>query len=65
MRITGVPTVHGTPSTIDYFVEGVQDNVTATGWQRTFNVSPVGLSEVWQLDDTTRSVLDTTTRLGF
>lgn len=65
MRVTDVPTVHGTTATIDYFVEGVADNVTTTGWVRTFNVSPIGLSQVWQLDDAALSVLDSTTRLGF
>lgn len=65
MRLTDVPTDHGTAASIDYFVEGVQDSVTTSGWKRTFNVSPIGLSQVWMLDSSTLSVLDSTTRLGF
>ncbi len=49
----------------DLVVEGLRDTVDIGGWKRTLNVSPNPLSSVWVLDDSTYSVLDTTTVLGF
>lgn len=64
LSITGLPTDHTGSSSSLFYVEGVSDNVTASSWMRTFNVSPADLA-AWVLGDATYGVLGTTTRLGF
>ena len=62
-------TVTSTPDTwvaaTTFFVEGVADQVSATGWQRSMTVSPVSSGTVWVLGDATYSVLGVTTILAY
>jgi len=52
-------------SSMDFFVEGYTEQISAALYQIAFNLSPAELSGVWQLDSTIYSVLGTTTRLGY
>lgn len=52
-------------ATMDFFIEGYTENITATNHKISFNLSPVDPLPVWQLDSSTYSVLDTSTRLGY
>lgn len=52
-------------SSMDFFIEGITDNVTAESYRVSFNLSPASLSGVWQLDSSTYSVLGTSTRLAY
>lgn len=52
-------------TSIDLFVEGTTERITATGYEVSLNTSPAALSGVWQLDSTTASQLDTTTVLAY
>jgi hypothetical protein len=65
LRVTGLPgqTVGGT--TADFIVQGFADALNAGEWTFTLNAAnkPVLYPSVWILDDTTYSVLDSTTRL--
>jgi hypothetical protein len=65
-RITtaGLPT-QAPASSLDMFVEGWAMTIGTSGWPVTFNLSPAGSSGVWQLDSSTYSVLDSTTRLAY
>jgi len=62
-------TVTSTPDTwvaaTTFFVEGVSDQVGATGWRRSMTVSPVSSGTVWVLGDATYSVLGVTTILAY
>jgi hypothetical protein len=65
LRVTGLPgqTVGGT--TADFIVQGFADVLNVGEWTLTLNATnkPVLYPSVWILDDTTYSVLDSTTRL--
>lgn len=65
LRITGLPSQSPTGTTGDFIVQGIAaDSMSLTAWTLTLNVVSRSLfSPVWILDDTTYSVLDTTTRL--
>lgn len=51
-------------STADYFIEGFTEVITTESWVRVFNVSSSALYDVWLLDSSTRSQLDSTTILA-
>lgn len=58
----------GLTMSADYFVEKIShDEINLAGgeWKTTVQLSPVDVSQVWILDDTTYSVLGTTTILGY
>lgn len=64
IAVTDLPS-DATSDTLDLFVEGFTDEFSTSGWRRTLNTSPVGAAgSVWILDDTTYSVLDSTTILA-
>jgi len=52
-------------SSMDFFIEGYTELITAEQYRISFNLSPAELSGVWQLDSSTYSLLGTTTRLGY
>lgn len=52
-------------ASMDFFIEGYTEQITAALYQIAFNLSPAELSGVWQLDSAVYSVLGTTTRLGY
>jgi hypothetical protein len=52
-------------SSMDFFIEGWTETITADSYQFAFNLSPASLSGVWQLDSSVYSVLGTSTRLGY
>lgn len=52
-------------SSAGFFIEGYSETVTDLAYAITFNVSTAELSGVWQLDSSTYSVLNTTTRLAY
>lgn len=64
VQVTGLPST--APSTsLDLFAEGFSDTISANGWTRTINTSPVSASgSVWQLESATYGQLDTTTILA-
>ena len=64
VEITGLPSQTPGGTTGDFIVQGLADRLTNTSWQLTLNVVSRSLySPVWILDDTTYSVLGSTTRL--
>lgn len=52
-------------TTMDFFVEGTTDRITAERYLVAFNLSSAALSGVWQLDSAVYSVLNTSTRLAY
>jgi hypothetical protein len=52
-------------SSIDLFVEGYTETINDSGWVWAANTSPALNGAVWQLDSSTYSVLDVTTRLAY
>jgi hypothetical protein len=52
-------------SSMDFFIEGWTETITADSYLFAFNLSPASLSGVWQLDSSVYSVLNTSTRLGY
>jgi len=67
VRLTNLPvTAPGT--TLDYMVESVRHSIVRDGanllWSTRFDVSPLPLT-AWVLNDTTNSVLGSTTRLAY
>lgn len=52
-------------STMDFFIEGWTETITAETHRIAFNLSPAALSGVWQLDSSVYSVLGSTTRLAY
>jgi len=63
IQITGLP--NQVSSTADLIAEGWTETVSISAWGMQFNASPWTPNAVWVLDDTTYSVLGTTTRLSF
>ena len=64
VQVTSLP-AEAPAATLDLFTEGMSDVFNTGGWTRTLNTSAVGQSgAVWQLDDATYSVLDSTTILA-
>ena len=62
LRITGLPRTLKT--TLDFFIEGIDDTITETSWTRTLTTSPVKFGgQGWVLNDATYGVLGTTTLL--
>lgn len=64
ITLSGLPS-QAPASTMDFFIEGYTETITANNHQLSFNLSPVDLLPVWQLDSSTYSVLGTSTRLGY
>jgi len=62
--VTGLPS-NGPATSMTLFVEGMAERIDATDHRITLKTSPAELFDVWILDDSTYSVLDTTTRLGY
>jgi hypothetical protein len=63
-------TLAGLPSqapaaSMDFFIEGYTELITAEQYRISFNLSPASLSGVWQLDSSVYSLLGTTTRLAY
>jgi hypothetical protein len=52
-------------ASMDFFIEGYTETITAEQYRISFNLSPAALSGVWQLDSSTYSLLGTTTRLAY
>jgi hypothetical protein len=52
-------------ASMDFFIEGYTETITAELYRISFNLSPASLSGVWQLDSSVYSLLGTTTRLGY
>jgi hypothetical protein len=52
-------------ASMDFFIEGWTETITADDYRIAFNLSPASLSGVWQLDSSVYSVLGTSTRLGY
>jgi hypothetical protein len=50
---------------MDFFIEGYTEQITAALYQIAFNLSPAELSGAWVLDSSVYSLLGTTTRLAF
>jgi len=58
----------GLTMSADYFVEKVSHDgvdMAASTWKTTLQLSPVDISQVWILENTTYGVLDSTTILGY
>lgn len=64
ITLTGLPP-QAPASTMSFFIEGDADDIGPESWRLSFNLSPATLSGVWQLDSSTYSVLDSTTRLAY
>jgi hypothetical protein len=66
VQITGLPSqaLNGT-TTADLIVEGWTETLSADSWDMTFNTSNFSQASAWVLDDSTYSVLGTTTRLSY
>lgn len=52
-------------SSMSFFIEGYTETITPEIYRLTFNLSPASLAGVWQLDSSTYSLLDATSRLGY
>lgn len=52
-------------SSLDFFIEGLSEEITDSRYTVTFNLSSADLSAVWQLDSATYSQLGTTTTLAY
>lgn len=67
MRVTGLPSQ--APGVVaggaDFLVEGWSETVTHESWTTSLNVSPWEVARAWRLNDTTDSVLGTSTRLYY
>jgi hypothetical protein len=61
--VTNLPS-NAPSSSMRLFVEGMSETITADSHRITFRTSPAELFDVWILDSTTYSVLDSTTRLA-
>ena len=64
-KVTDLPASTSPTGSVDLFVEGITDRVTASSWERSIVGSPASTSAVWILDDDALSILDDTTVLGF
>lgn len=64
MTITNLP-AQAPSATYGGFIEGISEVLGGELYTITFEISPVGLSDVWVLDSSTYSVLDTTTVLAY
>jgi hypothetical protein len=63
VNVTSVP--RGSLTTLSVFVEGVNDTITATSWQRTLNTSPLRTGgATWVLGTPPYSTLGTSTIVG-
>lgn len=66
LRVTGLPSQTPGGTTADLILQGFSESLSLSEWTITFNVtsrSPTGVA--WILNDTTYSVLGTTTKLYF
>jgi hypothetical protein len=63
LRVTGLPSQTPTGTTADLIVQGITETVSSTGWALTLTCTRRTLFQAWVLDDTTYSVLGTTTKL--
>jgi len=65
-QVTGLPSASTPAATLDLIVDGMTDTVTSTSWRRAFICTQIDAgSTVWILDDSTYSVLNSTTVLAF
>ena len=64
IQLTNVP-AQGPTSTVELFVEGLSEQFNQKHWQITFNTSPAGFYQAWELGDTGFSELGATTILGY
>ena len=64
-KVTDLPASTSPTGSVDLFVEGITDRITASSWERSIVGSPASTSAVWILDDDALSILDDTTVLGF
>lgn len=63
LSVTSVPL--GSTTTVDVFIEGVNDYINQNAWRRTWNTSPLRAGgQVWILGDPTYSILGLTTIAG-
>lgn len=63
LSITSVPL--GSITTVDVFIEGVNDQITPTSWKRTWNTSPLRAGgQTWILGHPEFSILGRTTIVG-
>lgn len=67
LRVTGMPAQTPGGTQLDLIVESITETIAATltdsVWTLTLNLSAKALRTAWLLDDTTYSVLDSTTKL--
>lgn len=64
ITLTGLPRQLGI-SSLNFFIEGWTETITADSWQVSFYLSNALNATVWQLDSSIYSVLGTTTRLAY
>lgn len=57
--------VQAPATSMDFFIEGYEETLTADSHTIKFNLSSASQSGVWQLDSSVYSVLGTSTRLGY
>lgn len=65
LRVTNLPTQANPAATVDLFIEGYTESITGTTWSLSiFGTDASGMT-AWVLDDSTFSVLDSTTILVY
>jgi hypothetical protein len=64
ITVSGLPS-QAPASSMDLFIEGWTETISAGGWVIAWNTSPVAASSVWQLDSPIYSQLDVSTRLAY
>lgn len=64
ITLSGLPVQAPAPS-MDFFIEGWTETIADFTYRLVFNLSSASLSGVWQLDSSTYSLLNTTTRLAY
>ena len=62
--VTNLP-AQAPASTMDFFVEGINDDIGPESFTVTFNTSAAAYADVWILDSSTQSQLDSTTVLAY
>jgi hypothetical protein len=64
ITLSGLP-VQAPAASMDFFIEGWTETIADFTYRIVFNLSSASLSGVWQIDSSTYSVLNTSTRLAY
>lgn len=64
ITVKGMPHAVGSIISQESIIEGIDHDVTNVSWKTTFRLSPAETRQFWVMDDTTLSVLDSTTRVA-